>query len=259
MTRRADFSLKQATVAYNGTPAVFHIDLRIEPGEAVAVVGPSGAGKTTLLRLLNATVRPTAGSVAVDGEVLARCSTRELRAIRSRIGFVHQDLSLVPNLRVLQNVLAGRVGRHGFWSSLRTMFFPRRAAVERVHRILDRVGIPEKLYERTDTLSGGQRQRVAIARALYQEPEALLADEPVSAVDPARARDALGLLAAISREEGLTLCVSLHNLALAREFFPRLVGLRNGRLVFDRPTAELDDDDFAALYDLSPEEMIEDG
>jgi phosphonate transport system ATP-binding protein len=259
VTRRADFLLRQASVAYNGTPALAGIDLRIEPGEAVAVVGPSGAGKTTLLRLLNATVRPNAGSVAVDGEVLASCSTRELRAIRSRIGFVHQDLSLVPNLRVLQNVLAGRVGRRGFWPSLQTVFFPRRAAVQRVHEILERVGIPEKLYERTDTLSGGQRQRVAIARALFQEPEALLADEPVSSVDPARARDAVGLLAAISREEGLTLCVSLHNLALAREFFPRLVGLRGGRIVFDRPTSELHDDDFAALYDLSREEMLRDG
>lgn len=259
MTRRADFSLSRASVAFNGSPALAGVDLRIEPGEAVAVVGPSGAGKTTLLKLLNATVRPTGGSVAVDGEVLARCSTRELRAIRARIGFVHQDLSLVPNLRVLQNVLAGRVGRQGFWSSVKTMLYPGRAAVERVHRILERVGIPEKLYERTDTLSGGQRQRVAIARALYQEPEALLADEPVSSVDPARARDAVGLLAAISREEGLTLCVSLHNLTLAREFFPRLVGLRGGRLVFDRPTRELDDADFAALYDLSREEMLLDG
>ena len=258
MTRRADFTLRQASVAYNGTPAVFRIDLRIGPGEAVGVVGPSGSGKTTLLRLLNGTVRPTAGSVAVDGEVLSGCSTRELRAIRSRIGFVHQDLSLVPNLRVLQNVLAGRVGRHRFWPSLKTMLFPGRAAVRHVHRILERVGIPEKLYERTDTLSGGQRQRVAIARALYQEPEALLADEPVSSVDPARARDAVGLLATISREEGLTLCVSLHNLALAREFFPRLIGLRHGRVVFDRPTEELDDDDFAALYDLSREEMLRD-
>jgi len=256
--RRAEFALRQATLAYNGTPAVFGLDLRIGPGEAVGIVGPSGSGKTTLLRLLNGTVRPTAGSVAVDGHVLSDCSTRELRAIRSRIGFVHQDLSLVPNLRVLQNVLAGRVGRQGFWPSLKTMLYPGGAAVRRVHRILERVGIPEKLYQRTDTLSGGQRQRVAIARALYQEPEALLADEPVSSVDPARARDAVGLLATISREEGLTLCVSLHNLALAREFFPRLIGLRHGRVVFDRPTNELDDDDFTALYDLSSEEMLRD-
>ncbi|MHC4666836.1 MAG: phosphonate ABC transporter ATP-binding protein [Planctomycetota bacterium] len=251
--------MTQASVFYNGKPALSAVDLAIGPGEAVGVVGPSGAGKTTLLRLLNATVRPSSGSVAVDGEVLSTFTSRQLRAVRSRIGFIHQDLSLVPNLRVLQNVLAGRMGRRGFWPSLRAMFLPGRAAVHRAHAILERVGIPEKLYERTDTLSGGQRQRVAIARALYQEPEALLADEPVSSVDPARARDAVGLLAAISREEGLTLCVSLHNLHLAREFLPRLIGLRDGRVVFDRATADLDDEDFAALYELSREEMLEDG
>ena len=122
--------------------------------------------------------------------------------------------------------------------------------------IRDRVGIPEKLYERTDRLSGGQRQRVAIARALFQEPEALLADEPVSSVDPARARDTVALLADINRREGLTLCVSLHNLELARAFFPRLIGMRAGRIVFDRPTTELTDDVFASLYELSEEEML---
>ena len=254
----ADFALAQASVAYNGSSALAAVDLTIGPGEAVAIVGPSGAGKTTLLRLLNATVRPTAGTVTVDGERLATLTKRELRALRGRIGFVHQDLSLVPNLRVLQNVLAGRVGQRGFFGSLRDLFFPCRADVQRVHEILERVGIPEKLYERTDTLSGGQRQRVAIARALYQDPEALLADEPVSSVDPARARDTVALLAEISREEGLTLCVSLHNLDLARAFFPRLIGLRDGRIVFDRPTAELSDADFASLYELSRDEMLGD-
>ena len=124
-----------------------------------------------------------------------------------------------------------------------------------VHEILERVGIAEKLYERTDRLSGGQRQRVAIARALYQDPAALLPDEPISSLDPARSRDTLGLLMKISREEGLTLCASLHDLALAREFLPRLVGLRHGKVAFDRATAELDDADFHGLYDLAPEEL----
>jgi phosphonate transport system ATP-binding protein len=258
LTQRADFSLARASVRFNGTPALAGIDLHVAPGEAVGIVGPSGAGKTTLLRLLNATLRPTEGVVALDGQKLGELSNRALRGVRRRIGFVHQDLSLVPNLRVVQNVLAGRLGRHGLVGSLRTMLFPPRAEVRRVHAILERVGIPEKLFERTDTLSGGQQQRVAIARALYQEPEAILADEPVSSVDPARARDTVALLCEISREEGLTLCVSLHNLALAREFFPRLVGMRAGRIVFDRPAAELTDADFAALYELSREEMLED-
>lgn len=257
MSTSETFSLRNVSVAYNGRFAVENASLEIRPGEAVGIVGPSGSGKTTLLKTINGSVRPTAGEVVVGERSLASLTTRELRGLRGRIGFVHQDLSLVPNLRVLQNVLAGRLGHHGFWRSLRNFMLPGKAAVREVHAILERVGIPEKLYERTDALSGGQAQRVAIARALYQRPEALLADEPVSSVDPARARDTVALLARISREEGLTLCVSLHNLELAREFLPRLVGLRAGWVVFDRPTSELRDEDFAQLYELSREEMLE--
>ncbi len=252
------FSLRGSTVAYNGKPALRNVDLDVESGEAVAVVGPSGSGKTTLLRLLNGTLRLTGGAVSVDGEDLSRLTTRQLRRVRSRIGFVHQNLALVPNLRVLHNVLSGRLGRYGFWRSLATFAAPGRLAVRDVHEILGRVGIPEKLYERVDALSGGQAQRVAIARALYQRPRALLADEPVSSVDPARARDTVKLLADISREQQITLCVSLHNLDLAREFFPRLIGLRGGRVAFDRPTADLTDDDFRALYQLGDGEILKD-
>ncbi|MDA2934702.1 ATP-binding cassette domain-containing protein, partial [Acidobacteria bacterium AH-259-D05] len=223
-------------MAYDSVVALDSVDLEIQPGEAVGFVGLSGAGKTTLFRLLNGMVKPTGGVVHVDGRSLSELSLEELRQIRSRIGFVHQDLSLIPNLRVLHNVLAGRLGSLSLLKGARTLLFPPRSYVNEIYDILNRVGIPEKLYERTDRLSGGQRQRVAIARALFQQPKGLLADEPVSSVDPARARSAVALLTEISREQGLTLCVSLHNLRLAREFFPRLVGLRGGRVVFDRAT-----------------------
>ncbi len=255
----ASFRLAGVSVLYDGTAALRDVDLEVASGEAVGFVGPSGSGKTTLLRLLNGSVRPTSGSVAVDGDILSRLSPRQLRGVRCRIGTIHQDLSLVPNLRVLRNVLAGRLGGLSLLASLRLLFLPPSFQVRRVHELLERVGIAEKLYERTDRLSGGQRQRVAIARALYQEPRALLPDEPISSLDPARSRDTMRLLLELSSEAGITLCMSLHDLEAARAFLPRLVGLRCGRVVFDRPTAELDDADFQGLYDLSVEEMLRDG
>ncbi len=253
------FRLEGVTVRFGELAALQDIDLAIAPGDAVALVGPSGAGKSTLLRLLNGMVRPSAGSVHVNGDVLAELSRAGLKRVRASIGFVHQDLSLIPNLRVIQNVLAGRLGRQGLLVSARSMLFPRRADAARAYEILERVGIPEKLYERTDSLSGGQQQRVALARALFQQPVALLADEPVSSVDPARARDTVELLTRVSREEGLTLVMSIHNLELARACFPRLVGLRQGRIVFDRSREEVGDDEFHALYDLEAAEMLADG
>lgn len=255
----ASFELRGASVVYDGRPALLDANLSIEPGESLALVGPSGAGKTTLLRLLDASIRPTSGSVRVDQRDLATLAPDELRANRARIGFVHQDLCLVPNLRVSQNVIAGRLGRLSFAGSVRAMLWPKHDDVERAARILERVGIGEKLFQRTDSLSGGQRQRVAIARALFQEPAALLADEPVSSVDPARARDTVALLAEISRERGLTLVVSIHDIELAKSFFPRLVGLRQGRIVFDARTERVDAAELAALYAIEGLERIADG
>jgi phosphonate transport system ATP-binding protein len=230
--------------------AVRGLDLSVGTGETVAVVGPSGAGKTTLLRLLGGTVRPTAGAVLADDVDLSRLTARELRGARARTGFVHQDHSLVPNLRVSQNVIAGKLGSRGLLASARSMMLPSEAELEEVHRLLERVGIPEKLFERTDTLSGGQQQRVAIARALFQAPGALLLDEPVASVDPARARSLMRLVIELAAEEGLTLVVSLHDLAIAREFLPRAVGMRGGRVFFDRPIEAVSEPEFEELYRL---------
>lgn len=253
------FRLENVTARFGSLTALRDIDLSVAAGEAVGFVGPSGAGKTTLLRLLNGMQRPTEGNVHVNGDVLNELGRRELQRVRATIGFVHQDLSLIPNLRVSQNVMAGSLGQTSFLGSIKTMLLPAKARLQKALRLLERVGIPEKLFERTDRLSGGQQQRVAIARALYQEPSALLADEPVSSVDPARARDTVELLTRISREEGITLCMSLHNLELARAFFPRLVGLRAGRIVFDHTGDEIGEADFHALYELKREEMLADG
>jgi phosphonate transport system ATP-binding protein len=247
------FELQQVGVEFGSLRALIEVDLLIEPGESVALVGPSGAGKTTLLRLLSGSLRPEQGVFQINGRAFGSLAPTELRRQRSEIGVVHQDLRLVPNVRVLQNVIAGRLGQLSLLSSLRAMLFPPRSFVEQAYAILERVGIPEKLYHRTDSLSGGQQQRVAVARALFQEPRALLADEPVSSVDPARARDTVTLLTEVCRERGLTLCMSLHDLELARQFFPRLVGLRRGQVVFDRAAKDLGAKEFQALYDLKSE------
>ena len=177
-----------------------------------------------------------------------QASNAQLRALRSRIGFVHQDLALVPNLRVLQNVLAGRLGRWGLWSALRALLWPGRSAKTDVFKLLAELGIEEKIFEPVANLSGGEAQRVALARALFQEPSVLLADEPVASVDPSRARSVLELLLRVARDRKLPLVVSLHQADLAREFFPRLVGMRAGRIVFDRDRSEVSDADWEALY-----------
>lgn len=237
-------------VHLGGKPILRSLDLDIEAGERIALVGPSGAGKTTLLRVLTGTIGPRSGKVEIGGVALAGLSPKGLREERARIGFVHQDHSLVPNLRVAQNVIAGRLGRRSFLTSLRSMLRPSRADREQAYRILDRVGIGDKLFQRTDALSGGQQQRVALARALFQEPRCLLADEPVASVDPARARNLVKLMVELAEEEGWTLIVSLHDLALAREFFPRVVGLRDGEVVHDGPPEALDEKVVAELYRL---------
>ncbi len=254
----AAFQLEDVTCRFGSLAAVDQVTLSIEEGEQVAFIGPSGSGKTTLIRLLNTMIRQDEGILSVFGENVSGFSNRGLREFRAQVATIPQHLGLVPNLTSLQNVILGKGGSRGTWRSVRDLLVPASADQVAIHEILDRVGIEEKLYQRVSRLSGGQQQRVAIARALFQEPRALLADEPVSSVDPARARDSVKLLTELSKERGFTLGVSLHHLELAREFFPRLVGMRNGKVVFDGAPDSLDETELKALYDLSDEEMMED-
>ncbi|MGJ8676996.1 MAG: phosphonate ABC transporter ATP-binding protein [Akkermansiaceae bacterium] len=236
--------------SYGSTQALSNISLDIGTGEQVAIIGPSGCGKTTLLKIMGTQFAPSDGIVSLLSETPDKLSTRELRRLRTKIAMIPQHLGLVANVRVLRNVLNGGLGKLSLLSSLRQMTFPHKKEMSDVYEILERTGIAEKIYDRTDSLSGGQQQRVAVARALYQQPAIILADEPVSAIDPTRARRMIELLTQLSKEEGITLIVSLHNLELAKEFFPRLIGLRAGEMAFDSAPADLTQAQCNSLYQI---------
>jgi phosphonate transport system ATP-binding protein len=213
------------------------VDLTVTAGERVAVVGASGAGKSTLLGVLNGSVPPTAGSVRVLGTDPAALRGGALRRLRARTGTVHQHLELIGPLRVVHNVNAGRLAG---WSPARAVWsLVRPQGTEEVRRALERVGLGDRLYERTERLSGGQRQRVALARLLVQRPELVLADEPASALDPALADQALELLGELAVESGGALLTCLHDPALALRHCDRVVGLVDGRVALDAPAAAL--------------------
>ncbi len=230
----------------DGSVAVDDISLTIGRGEHVACIGPSGAGKTTLFRILNLTLRPTGGALVLDGREVAALSDAELRRARTRIGTIYQQQNLVGRLRVVHNVLAGNLGRWSTLTALSSLVRPHGAAD--AERALARVGIPEKLYARTDELSGGQQQRVAIARVLVQDPDIILADEPVSSVDPSLAVTIVTLLRDLSHETRKTLLMNLHSVELALAYFPRIVGIRDGRVHFDLAPDKVSGEFLADLY-----------
>ncbi len=253
------FSLESAGRNYENISALNPTTLSIKGGERIAIVGPSGSGKTTLLNLFNSTVRASTGKITVLGNALEKTSGRNLKKIRSKIATIPQNLALAESLRVWQNIITGKIGERGFLGNLIDLISPSKNKILRIHSILERLGIEEKLFETTSNLSGGQKQRVALGRALYQNPQAILADEPVSSVDPARAENLVQLLNQISQEENITLVMSLHNLELAKAHFPRLIGLRNGKVEFDSAPEDLNENKFKELYTLSEREILDDG
>lgn len=249
------FQLVDITKSFGATVALSNISLEIKQGEHVALIGPSGSGKTTLLKLLNGQVMQNSGSYTVTGSHLNSLSNKDLRRLRSEIAYIPQDLGLIPQLKVFQNILLGRVGKHSALGMLSKFLIPPHKNLQHIFSLLERVGIPEKMYHHTATLSGGQQQRVAVARALFQQAHSLLADEPISAVDPARARSLITLLTEIATENQLTLVMSIHNVELAREFFPRIIGLKNGHVVFDSP--QVSKEQLEELYHLSESQLVE--
>lgn len=230
----------------NGLKALKGIDLEIPKGQFVVIVGLSGAGKSTLIRTVNHLVPPSRGEVVIDGRPIGRASGSELRQQRAKIGMIFQTFNLVKRSSVLRNVLAGRLGHVSPIRGLFGLFSKEDMAL--AHDSLRRVGIPEKAYARADALSGGQQQRVGIARALAQQPEVMLADEPVASLDPPTSHAVMSDLKRISREDGITTLVNLHFIDMARDYADRIVGMRDGVVVFDGTPAEATDKAFEDIY-----------
>jgi phosphonate transport system ATP-binding protein len=230
----------------NGQVALREIDLRVQPGERIAIIGPSGAGKTSLLRLLATSLQPSVGQFELFGQQPWQLGAQQRQQLRGRVGLIHQAPPLPPRQRVVTAVLAGKLGQWSLAKSLLSLLHP--VDIQGASKALGRLDLADKLFERCDQLSGGQLQRVGIARALYQAPELILADEPVSAMDPLLAGHTLSVLNQEASVRKMTLLASLHAVELALAHFPRIIGVREGRIVFDLAPEAISPAELEALY-----------
>ena len=238
---------ENVSVTYpGGVEALKDLNLEIKDGDFIIIVGLSGAGKSTLLRTVNNLVKPSTGSVYLEGKNVTSAKKKELKIIRSQIGMIFQTFNLVNRSTVLKNVLTGILSNI---STIRSILglWPKDQK-EMAFEALNQVEILEKAYVRASNLSGGQQQRVGIARALSQKPKVMLADEPVASLDPITSRVVMSYLKKINTELGITTIVNLHFLDLAKEFGDRLIGLRDGKLVFDGNVNDVSDEDFENIY-----------
>jgi phosphonate transport system ATP-binding protein len=239
--------INNLTKIYPGNvQALDNVSFKVESGEFLAVIGLSGSGKSTLLRCINRLVEPTDGEIIWNGVDITQASQDEMLRIRRKMGMVFQHFNLVSRSKVLTNVLAGRLG---YVNPLMSVInrFPKEDIDLAMHE-MERVGITDQAYKRADELSGGQQQRVGIARAMVQEPEMILADEPVASLDPVLAHTIMQYLEQINQEEGVMILCSLHFLDLVHRYADRAIALNEGLLMFDGPPGEIDDEKFKEIY-----------
>ncbi|MEE8274057.1 MAG: phosphonate ABC transporter ATP-binding protein [Alphaproteobacteria bacterium] len=229
-----------------GARALNGVSLAVDEPHVVAIIGSSGAGKSTLIRCVNRLVEPTSGKVVLDGTEVTALGRRELRKARRRMGMIFQEYNLVERLTVMENVLSGRLGYVSFLRAWRRNYPREDVAV--AFELLERVGLSGYENTRADALSGGQRQRVGIARALMQRPDLLLVDEPTASLDPKTARQIMRLLCALAHERGTPALVNIHDVALAQSFADRVVGLSEGRVVFDGAPERLSSQVLTDIY-----------
>ena len=230
----------------NGFKALHGISLTVSEPQVVAVIGSSGAGKSTLIRCINRLIEPTSGTINLAGTEITTLNRSDLRKARRRMGMIFQEYNLVERLTVMENVLSGRLGYVSFWQAYRRKYPPE--DIQAAFELLERVGLEDRQDTRADAISGGQRQRVGIARALMQKPDLLLVDEPTASLDPKTSRQIMRLICELAHERGTPALVNIHDVALAQNTADRIVGLREGRLVFDGSPDELGHDVLTEIY-----------
>ena len=235
------------TKIYDGKVlAVDNVSFEVKEGEFLAVIGLSGSGKSTLLRCINRLIEPTSGQIIWNNIDITSASQNEMRNVRRKIGMVFQHFNLVSRSKVITNVLSGRLGYINPALSLINRF--PQTDIEMALKQLERVGIADQAYKRADELSGGQQQRVGVARAMMQEPDIILADEPVASLDPVLAHSIMQYLEKLNKEDGVTIICSLHFLDLVHEYADRAIALNQGQLMFDGAPKEIDDARFRRIY-----------
>jgi phosphonate transport system ATP-binding protein len=246
--------LRGVSKVYGRTKAVDDVSLEIPRGQFVGVIGRSGAGKSTLLRMINRLGEPTTGTISWDGGDVTALKGAALRDWRRRCAMIFQQFNLVGRLDVLNNVLTGRLAHAPGWRAMLKLWHAEDRAMAMA--ALEQMDIAQLAAERADNLSGGQQQRVAICRALVQEPDIILADEPVASLDPRNAKIVMDALQRINRHYGLTVLVNIHSIDLARQYSDRLVGMAGGRLVFDDVPAALTDAAVRELYGMEAADVV---
>jgi phosphonate transport system ATP-binding protein len=253
----SDVAARHPAAQPSAAAALDGVTLQVERGQQVAVIGPSGAGKTTLMHVIAAALPPSQGVVKLDGQAPWSLPRSALQRLRGRLFLAPQVPPLPPRQRVVTATLAARLPAQSLWSAVRSLFYP--DDIAGAHAALSRFDLADKLFERVDRLSGGERQRVGLARALLSPASLWLIDEPLSALDPTRARQAIGTLVDESKARGVTLVATLHQVDVALEHFARIVGLKAGRVAFDLPAAQVTRDMLAELYGHEFERLDEPG
>ena len=247
MTQGAALSIRNLSKEYvRGKPVLRGISLDVSDQGITAIIGPSGTGKSTLIRCINRLVEPTSGEILFEGEDMVKLDRRGLRLARRHIGMVFQEYNLVERLTVMENLLCGRLG---YVPPLKAWLrkYPQED-MARAFELLDVVGLSEFVNQRADSLSGGQRQRVGVARALMQEPKLLLADEPTSSLDPKTSVEIMSLIRELCRSRNIPVIINMHDVELTKRFADRIIGMAQGSVVYDGPSAGLSDEQLKTIY-----------